>query len=294
MNTFERINEILEKIRMSWEKLGLRTGIPSKRMQILKERHEPFTTDELTSICNFLGPTFTLDYLIRGTDNSGEIARYIKNDLKPSQEQFIEEFLLKCEEIIDEANLSKFKDILMPTYIPNRKEWIRDTNTGEYNAFKGGCFLSLRYYHIQNIYRPYIDIEKLLKLNNYEIFTKLKNYPRTEGQMRHLLKKSKNDLGLKMLYKVDGAFGEEMDIPPIRAADIFSLNEVIHVRIEFFQEIIGGKDWNPGSALYKISESNPNYWNIVKLFLVNGAYLTKEDKKDVVKTMMLKRLAGLI
>ncbi len=292
MNTFERINEILEKIRISWDKLGLRTGIASKRIQILKDRREPFTTDELTSICNFLGPTFTLDYLIRGTDHSGQIARYIKNDLKPSQEQFIEEFLLKCEEIIDEANLSKFKDMLMPTYIQNRSEWIRDNRSGEYNAFRGGCFLSLRYYHIQNIYRPYIDIEKVLKLNNYEIYNKLKNYPRTEGQMRHLLKKNNNEFGLKMLKPIDGEFGKEMDTPPLSSEDIYSLNEVNQV--EFFQEIIGTKDWYPGSALYKISESNPNYWNIVKLFLVHGAYLTKEGEKDVIKTMMLKRLAGLI
>ncbi len=289
MTTYDRINEILKKTRMSWEKLGLKTGIATKRIQVLKDGREQFTTDELSSICSFFGESITLDYLIRGIDYSGEIASYIKG-LKPSNEQYIEDFLAKCEEVIMETGLMKYKDLLIPKFYSNWKEK-REINN--YKPFQGGIFLFDEYFHYQEIYKPYIDLKKLIALDNYEIFSKLKNYPRTNGQMRHLLKINKNDEGLKTLSNFGSSsdFGREIDVPKLRANDIFSSNEV--TQIEFFEEIINAEDWDPSTALYFIKESNPNYWNIVKLYLNHGAYLTKEGKKDVIKTMMLKRVAGI-
>ncbi len=296
MSTINRIQTILNNTKYTWERLAKEINIDLNRINIIKNGKAEFTNEELIKIINLFGNTITLDYLIRGFEYSSEVSRFI-NDLKPSFITYVQEYLLKCKEIVNEVGLTKYIDLLIPTYIENPRDRIVRSHRGEYLAFSGGVFLNETIFHYQNILRPYIDFEKLLSLNNYEIYTKLKSYPRTLGQMIFWSKNQQSAdyleelISIRKKYSSSDNFSREEAVPPLKIENILQIEKLTD--INFFIEAIKAPDWHAGNALYTINENNPNYWKIVKIYLDNGAYLTKEGKKDVIKTMMLRKLTEL-
>jgi hypothetical protein len=167
--------------------------------------------------------------------------------------------------------------------------------------FTGGVFLCNKEcsYHWDDIYMPYIDIKTLLDKDDYELYSKLKKYPRTFGQMRYYLTQIGDQKGLKATEPKDRSSNDWLNVRAVPSLEFKEINHLSDVR--FYQEVDLSR-LGLSSLLYEIKDDNSNYWKVIDYLLEQGAYLVKgnlgefwprnkEDQIDYPATQMLRYIA---
>lgn len=207
-------------------------------------------------------------------------------ELEPKLDDKAVEYIGKCEKIIKDLGLIKYSNILLPKATPN----ISGTN-----VFSGGIFRSDEYEWLETYGPyPYIDLKKLLALDDFAIYEKFKDYPRNFSHVLYFLEQRGENataVDLKKKYSASSTFKQ---IPPLKFDDIKSTTD-----LKFF-ETAQYDEKELGYILNQIPLTNKSYWKICKLLLNKGAYISKminyTDRqgaimeKDTVATMMLKSL----
>lgn len=113
---------------------------------------------------------------------------------------------------------------------------------------------------------PYLDIKKLLALDNYELYIKLIDLPSTFGDLRNYLKEKNDVEGLRITTSKDqssNAWTRESE-KRLTVSDIQNLtDERFYIKVEDKDE-----------ALRTLNLDNKNYWVIVRTLIENGAKKT--------------------
>lgn len=161
----------------------------------------------------------------------------------------------------------------------------------------GGVFKGDHYWEWQNVITPYIDREKLIALDNFDIYEKLKDLPTSYGEVRFLAKKyNRQDILTLMPEDYSSDFYRDRDIQPLSANDIKGCTD-----IGFYKELSKAGQIELNSALNELCEDNENFWLIVKCLIENGAvkliplydacYETNQYVPDVLVTKLLLEMA---
>ena len=138
--------------------------------------------------------------------------------------------------------------------------------------------------HWNKIYMPYVDIKKVIELDNFEIFDKFKDYPQTFGQLRNYLNNIQDSEGLKKTEPKDRSSNDWLNVrpvPEIKFSDIIACTDV-----KFF-EYVNISEYK-SQALYMIDENHPKYWNIMNILLRKGAYLRMEVENNYGESIYVK------
>lgn len=284
----ERIVKLRKLYRLTQMDLAKKLNISDKVVSKWEcGESEPSVSDliNLAKIFNV-----SLDYLAKGTISNSD-KRILEK--QPTTGELADDFLDQCKKIIRDKNLNKFKDLLLPQKVIGRAK----PEYGEHvTQLVVGVFKGDKYFEWQNVYTPYLDIKKLLALDNYELYTALIDLPATFGELRFQLKQ-RNDLNaLKLTEPKDHSSNDwtwEKPKEKLRAKDIKGLTDV-----RFYQLLTTQEDKN--LALEELSENNKNYWKIIYTLILNGAYKEKvisadeygvKKDKDILATQMLFEIA---
>ncbi len=198
----------------------------------------------------------TLDYLLKG-DISEQDNKILNRP--PTWDEKADLFIEKCLNIIKEKGLIKYKEILLPKK--------------ENQTLIGGVFRTTKFGEYQGRwwedYMPYLDVKKLLALDNFELYSQLIDLPSTFGDLRKYLAEKNDAEGLRITTPTNrssnGWTRESEKI--LRYADIENLTD------ERFYVVIIDKD----VALSELNFSNKNYWKIVLTLIENGAKIYKPN-----------------
>ncbi len=268
MSSKDLLKELMSKTDLTVEKLSERTGVNGKSLTLFLEKDGKLEIEEYMSLGKYFG--LSLETIATGVPVGYD--RETVKKIQPSGLEIIEKFISKCEKVIIDAGLKSRIKELVPQAIYQGSGQDR-----RLIGFQGGVFLcdKEKYYHWNNVYLPYIDIKALIDLDDYELYSKLKNHPRTFGQMRYYLSQIGDDRGLRETEPKDRSSNDWLNVKPIpnlEFKDIFHLSD-----INFYKEVNVS---DSSSALYEILETNKNYWGIINYLLEQGAYLVKGNLGD--------------
>lgn len=291
MSSVMLLKEIMSKTSLTVEKLAIRANIDLKTLTNFLNEKTKLDIEDYMKISQFFN--LSLDTLVTGKPTEHD--KYTISKLEPSVYEVIEEYLEKCKKIITEAGLEKHAEKLLPI-----AQYAEKRGTEYFNGFIGGVFLNDERHIWKDAYMPYINIEAVLSLDDYDIYTKLKDYPRTFGQLRYKLTQMNDQKGLKATEPKDLSSNDWTSmnaVPALKFKDIINLTDV-----RFFHEVNIEK--NLTSVLYSINSNNKSYWKIINILLDKGAYLvkgnlddswgprTREEMIDYPATEMLRFIAG--
>jgi len=287
MNGSEFLKQIMEKLYMSVDELSKRTDISKESLSDFLNRGIDLQTKDFLSLSKVF--KISMEALVTGEliDDGDKIAF---NNLMPTRDKYVDLYLEKCREAVEMLDLLKFLDLLIP--VPNYD------SRGRLQSFEGGVFSVSNNISVSWMtkFLPSVDIDKVIALDNYEIFEKFKDYPRTMGEMVYYL----NEKGLvdksKELQKQISGSHDSNRIRPVPPIEFKAIKKCTDIR---FFENITLNDSDFVSALDYIDASNPSYWEICSILLKKGAYFMLGEplrnnqgvlirKMDVPKTMMFK------
>lgn len=269
------LKELMEKTMLDIEKLSKRTKVKDKSIENFISGKNDFNVKEYQKIAEYFG--ISLDTLISGKPTDHDA--YTISRLEPSGYEVIDSFINACNKVINELGLKKHSSILVPT---PKFEPYKDTE--KFVGFQGGVFLTKKYNHWNKIYMPYVDIKKVIELDNFEIFDKFKDYPQTFGQLRNYLNNIQDSEGLKKTEPKDRSSNDWLNVrpvPEIKFSDIIACTDV-----KFF-EYVNISEYK-SQALYMIDENHPKYWNIMNILLRKGAYLRMEVENNYGESIYVK------
>lgn len=267
MSSVMLLKEIMNKTSLTVEKLATRANIDEKTLTDFLSEKTKLDIEDYMKISQFFN--LSLDTLVTGKPTEHD--KYTISKLEPSGYEVIEEYLEKCKKIITESGLEKHADKLLP-----KAQYAEKRGTEYFSGFIGGVFLNDEPHIWKDAYTPYICIEAVLALDDYDIYTKLKDYPRTFGQLRYKLTQMNDQKGLKATEPKNRSSSDwtRMNaVPALEFKDIANLTDV-----RFYHEVnIENKE---STVLYSINPNNKSYWKIIDLLLVKGAYLVKGNLGD--------------
>ncbi len=280
------LKEIMNKLYMSVDELSSKSGVSLENLNDFLNEDKELNTKDFLSLSKLFN--ISMEALVTGEllDDGDKISYH---HLTPSEDKHIELFINKCRKVVEQSNLIKYSELLMPKPSFNSKR--------RFLSFEGGVFSSTGW---RECYIPYVDIEKVISLDIYDIFDKFKNHPRTYGQMIHYLKEKGDVAGLKHLEKRNLGSSDwttVQPIPPILFNDIVKCTD-----IRFFESIeYSVRDLT--HVLYRIDSTKPSYWQICKFLLDKGATLQRytefgengsyREAKDTPATMMFEYIVNL-
>ena len=235
----------------------------------------------------------SLDYLIKGVASS-EDNKIINRP--PTSEEKADMFIQQCWSVVKSKKLEKYKELLLPKKV---LETQRQRFIGMFLRLEGGIFKCKEYKHWQDVAMPYVDIDNLLKLDNFDIYEKFKDYPSTYGELRYLAKQN-NDTELleKLTSTNSNDFYSNRPIQPYS----YSAKQIQGLTDVRFYENMDTSNGTSGisCALEKLEPTNPNYWKIVEILINKGAQrhrVTGHDdlriytEPDILFTQMLLHMA---
>lgn len=240
--------------------------------------------EDVTTLSQYFG--VTLDYLISGKPTTQDAQVLFK---QPTQEELIadakEEFIKKCNVIIRNNNLYKYKDKIFPE--KRCKDYLMTHIPIDYADI--GIFHPL----VIKETEPYeigINLKALLSFKDYTLFEKIiaLNLPLCD-KYTVLDFFKKNRISEKDIHGFTDvrfyAFLSDQEILIKQSYErlILNLDERERERTDAFEDLkINHKEWleEPykkilNEALEKLERENPNYWKIVKLLIENGAFVQK-------------------
>lgn len=257
----------MNKTSLTVEKLATRANIDEKALTDFLSEKTKLDIEDYMKISQFFN--LSLDTLVTGKPTEND--KYTISNLKPSDSEVIEEYLEKCKKIITEAGLEKHMDKLLP-----KAQYVEIRGAERFNRFIGGVFLNDKQHFWKGAYTPYISIEAVLALDDYDIYTKLKDYPRTFGQLRYKLTQMNDLKGLKATEQKNLSSNDwtRMEaVPALKFKDITNLTDV-----RFYHEV--NIENEESTVLYSINPNNKSYWKIIDVLLDKGAYLVKGNLGD--------------
>jgi len=291
MDTAQRVIQLIEKKRLSVNKAANLIGLKESNLQSLFDGRYVLSTDDLVKISEYFN--VSLDYLLKGTMNLSD--KETVEALVPDENQYAEDYIALCKLTIQKCGLHRFEKILVPEPIFYEKKGV-----SHFVNFQGGVFLNKTRAQWVDCYVPYLDYDKLISLDNVEIYQKLKDYPRTLGQLKYALRKINDLEGLKLLDNRINMYDKTKEEP----IPLLSIDDALKMSDIWFFEYISKNlnDQTKPIILYKIKKENPNYWAIMSMLIDNGAYLVRAIEnnfhgnlvqiEDVPATKMLKKLCS--
>jgi plasmid maintenance system antidote protein VapI len=291
MDTAQRVVQLIEKKRLSVNKAANLIGLKESNLQSLFDGKYVLSTDELVKISEYFN--VSLDYLLKGTMNLSD--KETVEALVPDENQYAEDYIALCKLTIQKCGLQRFEKILVPEPVFYEKKGV-----SHFVNFQSGVFLNKTRAQWVDCYLPYLDYDKLISLDNVEIYQKLKDYPRTLGQLKYALRKINDIKGLKLLDNRINMYDKTKEEP----IPLLSIDDALKMSDIWFYEYISKNlnDQTKSVILYKIKKENPNYWAIMSMLIDNGAYLVRAIEnnvygnlvqiEDVPATKMLKKLCS--
>lgn len=221
--------------------------------------------DQLHSVAKIYKVSF--DYLIEGKANEYDNL-IINRELTTGE--MADDFLAQCCEIIKAKKLINYKEKLLPKKVIGRAK----PEYGEHvTKLTGGVFHADNWWEWQKVYMPFIDVNKLLSLNNYDIYIALIDLPATFGEMRYQMKQKNDAEGLKKTTPKDSSsnnWTREAPKPKLHSSQVKHLSDARFVKL--FKNEVDLNEWLAG-----LSPSNSNYWGMIKALIENGAVCMKES-----------------
>ena len=259
----EKINDRIVKLRklsnLTQMQLAQKLDVSDKLISKWECGESIPNVEDILRISQVFG--VSLDYLLKGVVSLQD--NKILNR-PPTWDEKADLFLEKCLKIIKDKGLIKFKDILLP------KKGTSEIRNRIVQSLVGGVFRTTEFGGYQGRwwedYMPYLDISKLLALDNYELYLKMIDLPITYGDLRKYLHDINDTEGLRITAPKDNSSNDwtRVSEKKLRYADIQGLTD------ERFYSIISDKD----EALRKLSYTNKNYWKIVRVLIESGAKKT--------------------
>lgn len=265
-----KINERLIKLRklnhLTQEELAKKLNISDKVISKWECGESIPQLEFISQLSNLYN--ISLEYLING--NPSEKDKTILNR-KPTTGEYADIFLKQCLDIIKDNKLERYKNILLP----QKNIGSAQINYGEHvTSLSGGIFKANKYWEWQNIVTPYIDTDKLIKLDNYEIYEKLKHLPTTYGEVRYLAKIKNDEETLKRMPQNHSSdFYHDRPIQNYTAKQIQGCKDVkFYINLKSKSDCQDCLEEEPlNYALEHLEPTNPNYWEIVEILIKRGA-----------------------
>ena len=285
----DRIVKLRNLLRLTQQDLSEKIHISDKVISKWECGESEPSLADTKSLAEFF--KVSMDYLASGIVSPSD---KLVLERKPTTGELADDFLKQCWEIIKIKNLQKYKDILLPKKVIGRAR----PEYGEHvTNLSGGVFKGDHYWEWQNVITPYIDRKKLIALDNFDIYEKLKDLPTSYGEVRFLAKKyNRQDILTLMPENHSSDFYYDRDIQPLSAKDIKGCTD-----IGFYKELSKAGQNELNSALNELCEDNENFWLIVKCLIENGAvkliplydayYETTQYVPDVLGTKLLLEMA---
>lgn len=286
----ERIFQLRKLYRMTQLDLAKKLNVSDKVVSKWECGESEPSVSDLLNLSNVF--KVSIDYLVKGIISSSDKLILEK---KPTTGELADDFIEQCKKIIKDRNLTKYKELLLPKKVVGRAR----PEYGEHvTNLIGGVFKGDRYEEWQNVYTPYLDVKKLLSLDNFDLYEALIDLPSTFGELRYQLKKNNDIKALKLTEPKNLSSNEWTQEQPkkeLHASDIRGLTD-----IRFYSLLNNIEDKN--QALEEVSENNKNYWGIINYLISNGAYKEKvisadeygiKKDKDVLATQMLLELSRM-
>lgn len=281
----DRIIKLRNLFRLTQQELSKEIHISDKVISKWERGESEPSLADTKSLAQFF--KVSMDYLASGIISSSD---KLVLERKPTTGELADDFLKQCLKIVKNKDLQKYKDILLPKKVIGRAV----PEYGEHvMSLSGGVFRGDNYWEWQNVVTPYIDRQKLIALDNFDIYDKLKDLPTSYGEVRFLAKKNNNQEILTLMPRDDSDdFYHDRDIRPLTAKDIKGCTDV-----RFYKELAKqGKD-ELNTALIELDAYNKNFWEIVKCLIENGAVKLMSDRytdkfvPDILATKMLLEIA---
>lgn len=268
----DRLLLLRTKARLTQVELAEKIAVSDKVISKWENGESEPSIETLRSLSNFYDVSF--DYLISGKANKKDLD-VINRPL--TDDELADDFLKQCNEIIKQRNLQKYKDLLLP-----KKVVEESTYRCPEIKFKGGVFKGEIFWQWKNVYTPYLDVKKLLLLDNYDLYVALIDLPATFGEMRYLMKKNNDVKGLELTKPKDMSSSEWTNEKPKKE---LNEKEICHLSDPRFVELLKrGKDspYNEFLSwwLLDLLPSNKNFWLMVKTLLDNGAVYLKVEPRN--------------
>lgn len=185
----DRLIFLRTKARLTQAQLAEKISISDKVISKWENGDSEPSIDQLRAVAKIYKVSF--DYLIEGKAN--EYDKLIINRELTTGEM-ADDFLAQCYEIIKAKKLLNYKEQLLPKKVIGRAK----PEYGEHvTELTGGVFRASKWWEWQKVYTPYLDINKLLLLNNYDIYVSMIDLPATFGEMRYQMKQKNDTEGLK-------------------------------------------------------------------------------------------------
>lgn len=275
----DRIVKLRNLYRLTQQDLSLEIHVSDKVIS----KWERGESEPSLSDVRLLSDVFkvSIDYIVNGVPSSSDKLILEK---KPTTEELADDFINKCWEIIKSKGLQKYKEMLLP------RKSIGDNNLGNsglnkyshagvlnLNSFKrhnnksfcltGGVFKTDNLWEWKNVVTPYIDRKKLIALDNFNFYDKLKDLPTSYGEARFLAKQNnRQDILNLMPENHSSDFYHDRKIKPLSANDIKGATDIM-----FYKELVKSGQNELNIALNELNENNKNFWEIVKVLISNGA-----------------------
>ena len=271
----DRLIKLRKLFHFTQEDLATKLNISDKVVSKWECGESTPQLEYITDLSKLYG--VSTDYLIKGVASS-EDNRIINRP--PTGEEKADEFIQQCWNIVKSKKLEKFKDLLLPKKV---FETQRQKFIGSFLRLEGGIFKCKDYYHWQNVVMPYLDLDKLLKLDNFDIYEKFKDYPSTYGELRYLAKQNNDTELLEKLPSNNlNDFYCDKPIKPYSytAEQIQGLTD-----IRFYENMdTSNGTYKISCALEKLEPTNPNYWKIVEILINKGAKRSRVTGCDELRT----------
>lgn len=261
--TMENINDRIIKLRklsnLTQIQLAQKLNVSDKLISKWECGESTPGVEDVLKLSQIFG--VSLDYLLKGIV-SPQDNKIINRP--PTWDELADIYLEKCLKIIKDKGLLKFKEVLLP-----KKHTIQNGKKIEQSLIDG-VFRTTKFDNYQgywwNDYMPYLDIKKLLALDNYDLYTQLFDLPSTFGDLRKYLKEKNDVEGLCITTPKDqssNAWTRESE-KRLTVSDIQNLtDERFYIKVEDKDE-----------ALRTLNLDNKNYWVIVRTLIENGAKKT--------------------
>lgn len=223
------------------------------------------SVDDVLRLSQIFG--VSLDYLLKGII-SPQDDKIINRP--PTWEEKADLYIEKCLKIIKDKGLIKYKDLLVPKKGATEVDYRGRKLAQSQPSLIGGVFRTTKFDNYQGYwwedYMPYLDIAKLLALDNYDLYAQLIDLPATFGDLRKYLKEKNDVEGLRITTpknQSSNAWTRESE-KRLTVSDIQNLtDERFYIKVEDKDE-----------ALRTLNLDNKNYWVIVRTLIENGAKKT--------------------
>ena len=267
----DRLIFLRTKARLTQAQLAEKISISDKVISKWENGDSEPSIDQLRAVAKIYKVSF--DYLIEGKTN--EYDNLIINR-EPTEDEYADDFIQQCYEIIKAKKLLQYKDLLIPKKGAENPhaQWVGlQRGRVKKQILSGGVFHVDNWWEWKNVYMPFIDIEKLLALNNYDIYVSMIDLPATFGEMRYQMKQKNDTEGLKLTTPKDRSSNDwtfEQPKPKLHSSQVKHLSDARFVKL--FKNEVDLNEWLAG-----LSPSNSNYWGMIKALIENGAVCMKES-----------------